>query len=171
MKSWIFGAITLASLTLASVGLACPTGNGEGAVRPPRPVIQPVSLQASEMIERAGRLESAATSREAQARSLEQEADTLAGRARILRNQAGLVNVSDRPSILAIADELLDRAALDRTTAAQERAQASALRVEAQGLRQRALVLVRNGNGGVGGGGWRRPTRDVALPSERGVTL
>ena len=132
MKSWIFGAITLSWLAFGGAAIACPVGNGEGAIRPTRPVVQNVSLQASEMIERASQLESAASSRDVTARAFEQEADTLSSRARILRNQAGLVNVADRSSILAIADELSLRAASSRTRAAEERAQASDLRIEAQ---------------------------------------
>ena len=169
MRNWIFGAITLAWLTLGSAALACPAGGVEGGR--PRPV-QNVSLQASEMIERASRLESVAASHDVQARALEQEADTLGNRARILRNQAALVNVSDRPSILAIADELSSRSMNQRARAADDRAQASELRLQAQALRQRAGVLVR----GSGGGGWRGrttalPPQSTPLPSERGVTL
>ena len=95
----------------------------------------------------------------------------LANRARILRDQATFVNVADRSSVLAVADELAARAREDRARAAEDRAQASELRLEAQSLRQRALALVR---GGSGGGGWRTrplPNRSAPLPSERGVTL
>ncbi|MBX3205223.1 MAG: hypothetical protein KF764_09145 [Labilithrix sp.] len=155
-------------MTLGSAALACPIGNG-AIDRPVRPV-QNVSFQASEMIERASRLESAAASHDASARALEEEAATLSNRARILRNQANLVNVSDRSSILAIADELSLRAASDRAGAAEDRAQASDLRSQARTLRQRAVTLVRNTNGG--GGGWRgKTTQSTPLPSERGVTL
>jgi len=172
MAKWAFVAITLACLSFGSRAVACPVGDGEGAVRPPRPVVRNVSLEASAMLERASRLESAASSHEARARSLAQEADRLANRARILRDQATFVNVADRSSILAIADELAARAREDRARAAEDRAQASELRLEAQNLRQRALVLVRSGSGG----GWRtRPlplsNGSAPLPSERGVTL
>ena len=172
MRSWIFGAITLACLTIGGVATACPVGEG-GQVRPqPRPV-QNVSFQASELMERASRLENAAASREQSARSLDQEADQLILRARNLRNQAQLVNVSDRSSIMQIADELTDRAQNDRALASSERAQASEFRLEATGLRPRAVQLIRLGNGG---GGWKglAPTTSVPstpLPSERGVTL
>jgi hypothetical protein len=149
-------------MTFGGAALACPTGNNGEGQRPVRPVVQNVSLQASEMMERASRLESAASSHDQSARALEQEADTLSNRARILRNQAGLVNVSDRTSIMQIADELSIRAANDRSRAADDRAQSSELRLEAQSLRQRAITLVRN-NGG--GGGWRgRPTTAPSTP-------
>lgn len=163
MRSWIFGAITLACITLGGAAIACPGGV---SVRPTGPV-QDVSLQATEMIERASRLESAASSRDATARALEQEADTLSNRARILRNQAGLVNVSDRPSILAIADDLAFRAASHRTRAADDRAQASELRLQARSLRERAITLVR----GTNNGGWRTRTTSTPLPTSRGVVL
>ena len=171
MRTWICGAITLACLSIVGAASACPVG--EGQVRPPRPVVQNVSLQASEMLERASRLETVASSHDAQARALEQQANTLSDRARILRNQATFVNVSDRSSILAIADELVMRARNDRTRASEDRAQAAELRREAQTLRQRAVVLVRTGNGN--GGGWRvrsntRIPQSTPLPSE-GVTL
>ena len=98
MRSWMIGAIMLAGMAVGSTALACPVGPGEG--RPIRPV-QNGSFQASELVERAARLESVASSHEAQARAFEQEADTLSNRARILRNQAGFVNASDRSSIFA----------------------------------------------------------------------
>jgi hypothetical protein len=173
MRSWIFGAITLTCLTIGGAAIACPTGGEQGIRPPPRPVqpVQNVSLQASEMMERASRLESAAASREQQARALDQQADTLANRARNLRNQAQFVNASDRSSILDIADELQIRASNDRNQAMDDRNQASQFRVEASSLRSRAIQLVRLG----GGGGWRgkgvpRATT-TDLPSERGVTL
>ena len=172
MRTWICGAITLACLAIGGAASACPVG--EGQVRP-RPVVQNVSLQASEMLERASRLETVASSHEAQARALEQQADTLSDRARILRNQATFVNVSDRPSILAVADELVVRARNDRMRASEDRVQAAELRREAQTLRQRAIVLVRNGNGNGNGNGWRvrsntRSPQSTPVPSE-GVTL
>lgn len=158
MRSWIFGGITLACATLVGSAGACPVG-GEG-VRPTRPVVQNASLQASEMIERAGRLDAMAGSREQQARMLDQEATTLANRARILRNESTFVTVSDRESILGVADELATRAMNDRARAAEERAQASSLRMEAQNLRQRAALLVR---------GWRG--KSTTSPADRGITL
>jgi hypothetical protein len=174
MRSWIFGAITLACLTIGGVATACPVGEGGGQVRPqPRPV-QNVSFQASELMERASRLENAAASRDQSARAFDQEADQLIVRARALRNQAQLVNVSDRQSIVQIADELTDRAQNDRALASSERAQASELRLEASGLRQRAVQLIRLGNGGGGWKGRAVPSTSVPstpLPSERGVTL
>ena len=90
MKSGSFGVITLACMMIGGTAAACPVGAGEGS-RPTRPVVQNVSFQASELLERAKRLESAASSRDLQARALEQEADSLSSRARVLRNQAGLV--------------------------------------------------------------------------------
>lgn len=173
MKSSILCVITLACLTVAGSALACPTGNGE-AVRPrPRPVVENVSFQANELFERANRLESSASSQDAQARALEQQAETLSNRARILRNQATFVNVSDRSSILAIADDLSLRAAEGRSRAAENRARADSLRFEAQTLRQRAIALVRGG--GNGGGGWRgRSTsvpQSVPVVSDQGITL
>ncbi|HVH47192.1 MAG TPA: hypothetical protein VM925_32865 [Labilithrix sp.] len=165
MRSWIACGIVLACTAASAGALACPVGQD---VRPIRPV-QNVSFQASEMLERAARLESAASSREAQARAFDQEADALSSRARALRNQATLVNVADRGSILEIADELSSRAAVSRARAAEDRAQAAELRIEAQSLRQRAIALVRGP-----GGGWRgKPVRSptAPLPFDRTVTL
>ncbi|MBX3216463.1 MAG: hypothetical protein KF850_30785 [Labilithrix sp.] len=170
MKSKIIGAITLACMmTAAGAAFACPGGNGWTGGRPTRPVVQNASLQASELLERARRLESAASSHDATAKALEDQAATFANRARLLRNQATFVNVADRPSILDAADELALRAASDRSRAAEDRAQASELRTQARTLRQRAVALARGGNGG--GGGWRRTTEATPLPAERGVTL
>jgi hypothetical protein len=176
MRIGIIGAITTFcvafSFTLvgARAALACPTG-GEG-IRPQvnvRP-IQNVSLQASEMLGRASRIEAVAASHEMSARELERDAQNLLSRAQIVRNQATLVSVADRPSVLNIVDELVDRAESERIQAASERTQASELRATARALRERAAQLVRL-NGG-GGGGWRNRT---ALPSEasvdRSVTL
>jgi hypothetical protein len=158
-------------MAVEGMALACPVGNDDN-VRPTRPVLQSVSLQASELTERASRLESLASTHDIQARALEQEAETLTGRARALRNQAGFVNVSDRSSILAIADELSLRAANDRIRAAEERSQAQELRFEAQNLRQRAIALVR---GGGGSGGWRVRTtvapQSTPAPVVRSVNL
>lgn len=166
MKNMFIGAITLACMTIGGAALACPMGNGGTGARPTRPVVQNVSVQASELLERARRLESAASSHDAVARALEEEAATLSNRARILRNQASLVNVSERAGVLDVADELALRAADDRSRAAEDRAQASELRAQAQTLRRRAVALAGGGNGG----GWRRTTA-TPLPSERGVTL
>ncbi len=161
MRSWIFGAITLACLTVGASALACP--------RPVRPV-QNVSLQASTLIERASMLESTAVSHDQSARAFEQEAETLLSRARALRNQAQFVNVSDRMSILSIADELNDRASRDRMLASSERQEAAGLRVEATSLRRRAAELTRL----AGGGGWRGKrvqAPSLPLPSESGISL
>jgi hypothetical protein len=176
MRSWIFGAITLACLTIGASAAACPVGEA----RPPRPrPIQNVSFQVSEMLERASNLESAAAVREDSARALERQVETFMSRARALRSQAQLVNVSDRRSILEIADELADRAAADRARAARERAQASELRLQAATLRQRAIQLVRleTGTGSGGGGWWKRPppprvsVPEMLLPSEAGTNI
>ena len=176
MTKWLFGAITLTCLSIGGAAAACPVGVGQAPVRP-RPVVRSdlSSTQASEMLERASRLETVAGSHETQARAFEAQADTLSNRARILREQAALVNVSDRSSILEIADELAGRARSERARAAGERAQARELRLEAQNLRQRAVVLVRGGGGSGGGGGWRgrdvRVLPSTPLPAERAVTL
>lgn len=175
MKSWFFLAITAGCMAIGTAAAACPTGSNFGDVPRPRPV-QNVSFQASELIDRAARLESAAASREQSARSFEAEAETLANRARILRNQAALVAVADRGSIIDIAEELAVRARTDRQLAAQERAQAAELRIEARSLRDRAVQLVRTGGGG-GGGGWRSrpgtpvPPTSTPLPAEKTLTL
>lgn len=150
MKTWILSGIVVASLVVSAPGLAC--GVAEGVRRPVevRPV-QNVSFQVSEMFERASRLENIATSHDSQARAFEQEAELLSNRARVLRNQASLVDIADRGSLLTIADELGARAMTSRSRAGQQRAQASELRLEARTLRQRAIAL----SGGGGGGGWR----------------
>jgi hypothetical protein len=162
MKSWLVGLIAAGLMAMGGSALACPVGAGEK--QPPTRPTQNVSFQASELIERADRLESVATSHEQSAKSLDREATTLANRARLLRRQAGSVSGSDRSGLLAIADELALRAEGDRARAAGDRARASELRVEARGLRDRAIRLVRFGNNGnvVDGGGWRgRPNRDA----------
>lgn len=171
MKSWIFVAITAGCMAVGATAMACPTGAGELPLRRPIQPVQSVSFQAQagELIERAGRLESAAVSREQSARTFEAEAETFANRARVLRTQATLVNAADRGSIIDIAEELAIRASTSRRLAAQERAEASELRLEARSLRERALAIVRTGTGG-GGGGWRTrsvtPPRTTALPGE-----
>jgi hypothetical protein len=158
MKTWIFRAVALAMTLSTAQALACPVGNADP---PKRPVVQNVSFQASELFERAQQLETAAAGRERSAQAAERDAETFAGRARILRNQAALVNVADRASIFAAADELSSRAASSRAIAAEDRAQATDLRVQARATRERAVQLVRAGNGG--GGGWRaRPTATQA---------
>ena len=155
------------------VALASPVG-GDVDIRPQRPVNN-VSFQASEMIERATRMETAAASREDSARMRESRADTLMTRARVIRNQAALVSFSDRQSMQEIADELTIRASEERSRAAEDRAQASSLRMQARQLRERAVQLVRLGNGGGGGGGWRGkgggPVREFAAPPQRSETI
>lgn len=160
MNNWIFGALALAMTVSTGAALACPVGIGDD--RPPvrKPVVQNVSFQASQLFERAQQLETAASSRERQAVALERDAATLANRARVLRNQAKLVSFADRSSIVAIAEELSVRSSISRSQAAEERAQAADFRSQARSMRQRAVRLVKGGNGG---GGWRgRP-----LPSTR----
>lgn len=148
-KTWISAAILIASATVSSAALACPVGTTD--FRPVRPV-ENVSFQVSELFERATRLEGVASSHDARARTLEQEADRLASRARILRSQAASVDAADRPGVVALADELTSRSLASRGQAGRERAQAADLRLEAKGLRQRAVALSR-GNGT--GDGWR----------------
>lgn len=170
MKIWIFAAITAGWLASSAVAGACPTGAEEGARPRPRP-IQNVSFQASELIDRAGRLESAAARQEQSARQLEQQASTLAERARVLQKQAALVNAADRLSILEVVDELTTRAAQERRQAANARISADQLRAEARSLRDRAVQLVRLGDGGSGTGGWRKRPVNDALPTTRTLTL
>jgi hypothetical protein len=82
-----------------------------------------------------------------------------------LRNQAQLVAVADRSSILAVADELSARASVSRSQASEERSQAADLRVQARAVRERAVQLVRLNNGG--GGGWRgRPVPGTSRTAE-----
>jgi flagellar hook-associated protein FlgK len=166
MKTWIFGALALAMTVSTSAAMACPVGtNGEVQQRP-RP-IQNVSFQASELFERAQQLETAASSRDRQAVAFERDAENLANRARILRNQAQNVSSTDRSSILALADELTSRASSSRSQASEERAQASELRVQARSMRERAVQLVRVGNGG---GGWRgRPLPPTSKTAETSI--
>ena len=165
--SWIFAAITLACVSLEGSALACGT---EFAPPPPRPrPVQQVSFQqeANVLFARANELDSAATARDRTALAFDTEADTLASRARSLRNQAQLVSfTTDRENILEIADELSARSQLSRSRASAERMRASEMRSEARNLRDRATQLVRVGNGG--GGGWRGGPRKTA---SEGITL
>lgn len=167
MKSWIFAAVTAMSLAaVPSTALAC--GVGDDVVRPAPKPVQNVSLQASEMVERAGRLERAAASHEATAIAFDREADVLVTRARLVKNQAQLVSVSDRPSLLNVADDLLARADANRAQASGERSQAMELRTSARALRERALQLARQ----TGGGGWRRGAdRPVRSADSGSITL
>jgi hypothetical protein len=133
--------------------------------------VQQVSFQqeANLLFARANELDSAASTRERNALAFDTEADTLASRARSLRNQAQLVSfTTDRENILEIADELSERAQVSRSRASAERMRASEMRSEATNLRNRATQLVRFGNGGGGGGGWRGGPRKTA---SEGVTL
>ncbi len=171
MRKWVLGAIVTLSTTLATAALACPMG-GDGVRPTPRP-IQTVSFQASELLERAGRLDAVAATHEQAARGFAERAETFTNRARLLRNQALLVNASDRPDVLSIADELLVRASESRDDASRERSEASELRSEARALRGRATQLRQVSNGGGGGwkGGPRRSVPSTPLPSERTVNL
>jgi hypothetical protein len=167
MKTWIFGALALAITVSTGAAMACPVGNnGEFEAPRRKPVVQNVSFQASELFERAQQLETAASSRERQAVAFERDAETFANRARILRNQAQLVSSTDRSSILALADDLTSRASLSRSQAAEERVQAADLRVQARSMRERAVQLVRVGNGG----GWRgRPVPPTSRTAETSI--
>lgn len=151
MKTWIFRTVALVMTLSTGAAMACPVGNN-GEEQPRRPVVQNVSFQASELFERAQQLEAAAASRNRQAIAFERDAETLANRAGILRNQAQFVAQSDRSSIVALADDLAARASAERSQAAEERAQATELRASARTIRERAMQLVRNNNGN---GGWR----------------
>ncbi len=171
MKIWVLGAIMAGLVATGGSALACPVGVGRGPQPKPRPV-QNVSFQASELIERAARLEAVASSSEQSARAFEREANALSGRARLLRDQASRVNASDRASVLALADDLSSRAEGDRVRAADERARASELRLEARGLRDRATRLARFGGEGEGGGWRRRAVRSTsALPAVEGADV
>jgi hypothetical protein len=162
MKSWIFGALALAITVSTSAVMACPVGSDNQPPPRPRPV-QNVSFQASELFERAQQLETAAATRDRQAIAAERDAETFAGRARILRNQANLVSSVDRSSITALADELTARAASSRSQAAEDRAQAADFRVQARSMRERAVQLVKGNNGG----GWRgRPSAPLSKAAE-----
>ena len=156
MKTWIFRGVALAMMLSTAHAMACPTGGNTSEREPPlrRPVqqVQNVSFQASELFERAQRFETAAASRDSSASAFERDAETQANRARILRNQAALVNAADRASIFAAADDLSARASSSRSQASEDRIQAADLRVQARSMRDRAVQLVRIGNGG---GGWR----------------
>lgn len=163
MKTWIFAALALAMTVASGAASACPTGSVD--LPPRKPVVQNVSFQATQLFERAQELETAAASHERSAAALERDAETFANRARILRNQANLVALSDRASITAVADELSIRASTSRQQASEERASAASLRVQARAARERAVELVRLGNGG--GGGWRgRPIPRATQTSE-----
>jgi hypothetical protein len=168
MKTWILGALALALTISGSAARACPIGSNEGDSRREGrrpPVIQPVSFDASELFERAQELETVAGAQERAAVVHDRDAETFANRARILRNQAALVSVADRSSIFAMADELAARAASARSQAFAARAQAAELRLQARAVRERAVQLVRQNNGG--GGGWRRgPGRPATTTAE-----
>jgi hypothetical protein len=147
------------------VAEACPVG-GSG-VRPiPRP-IQNVSFQASELVERAMRLESEAGVREQSARALAEQAELLQSRARRLREQVVFVNAADRPGLLTAAEELSLRAADDRAEAMRQRTEAGELRMEARSMRARAAQLVRVNNGG----GWRKHPVETRVTSDTTFTL
>ena len=159
MRIKLFSAITLACTLVGGMAMACPVGEGpppqQQRVRP----VQNVSLRVSELLEQAGRFESAATQKDQNAMALEQEADTLAIRARNLRNQAQLVNVSARGDLMSVADELSMRASNDRARAANERMTATEFRTQARSFRAQAVALQG------GGGGWRKgPVRDFSAP-------
>jgi hypothetical protein len=149
------------------VAEACPVG-GDGIRPNPRP-IQNVSFQASELIERAMRLESEAAAREQSARALAEQAELLQSRARRLREQLVFVNVADRPGLMSAAEELSLRAADDRAEAMRERSEASELRMQARSMRDRAAQLVRINNGN--GGGWRKRPVEVRGGSDAVFTL
>jgi hypothetical protein len=159
MRRWFVAGIVLACVATAGIAAACPLGS-DPEIRPTR-TIQNVSLQVSELFERANQLEAVATSEDVQARSLEQEANVLSNRARLLRTPAGLVSTADRGSIFAIAVELASRADVLRARAVEARSRASELRAEAQTLRQRAVALSR----GSRGDGWRKRTVSGDLPA------
>ena len=156
MRIKLFGAITLACSLLGGAAMACPVGEN---VPPPRPrPVQNVSLRVSELIEQATRFESAAAQKDRNAMALEQEAESLAARARNIRNEAQFVSVSTRGDLIAVADELAMRAQNDRSRAANERMTASEFRTQARSFRAQAAALQGNG-----GGGWRKgPVRDFA---------
>ena len=151
MKTWVFRLVAVAMSLSTARAIACPVGTTSEQPRRPVQQTQNVSFQASELLERAQALETSASSHEKTATALDREADTLATRARVLRNQAGFVNVADRQSLFSSADELAARAATSRQAASEERTEASDLRSQARTIRERALTLVRNQNGG----GWR----------------
>jgi hypothetical protein len=159
MRRWFVAGILLACVATSGIAAACPLGV-DRENRPTRP-IQNVSLQVSELFERASQLESVATSEEGEARSLEQEASVLSNRARLLRNQAGLVSTADHGALFALAVELSSRADVTRARAVEARSRASELRAEAQTLRQRAIVLSR----GSRGDGWRKRTVATDIPA------
>ncbi len=159
MRIKLFGAITLACTLLGGAAMACPVGEAP----PPRPVrpVQNVSLRVSELLEQATRFESAAAQKDRNAMALEQEAETLAARARNLRSEAQFVNVSTRGDLIAVADELAMRAANSRSRAQNERTTASEFRTQARSFRAQAAALQTNR-----GGGWRRaPMKDFAAPT------
>lgn len=144
-RTWIFAAITGTWLLSAGATYACGTSTDftpTTTVRPPA---------ADELLVRASELDSAAATRERTAVAFDAEADRLVNRARLLRNQAQLVSLSDRESIVEIAADLIERSSVLRTRAATSRGEAADLRREARTLRDRAAQLARNGSGG-----WRR---------------
>lgn len=164
MKMWSFGALSLTITLQAGAALACPVGNGDRPVR--RPVVQNVSLAASELFARAQHFETDAATRERQALAFERDAETLANRARLLRNQAQLVSFADRSDVLAIADDLSARASATRSQAGEERSSAADLRLRARSLRERALQLVR----GRSGGGWHgKPVPNAPRRAETSI--
>jgi hypothetical protein len=171
MKRWLFGTFTAITVLATAAGTAAACPRGEGDTRPVRPIVDNVSFQASELLERAARMDGAAMSREQSARTKEMQADALANRARALRSQVSLVGFSDEQDVLSIADELALRAASMRTRAAEDRAQAIGLRMQARVLRERAAQLVRVGNGGRNWRNKRGPVRDFAPPPPSATVL
>jgi len=162
MRTLIFAAVAFAGTLLVGSATACPVGGNDP---PRRPVVQNISFQVSELLERASRMEMAAATRDSNAMNLEWTADTLMNRARILRNQANLVAFNEREDMMAAADELANRAAGERHRAMDMRTAANELRMQARQLRLQASRL-QGGGGGWRGGRDRVPssaTSDVSL--------
>ncbi|MBS2013139.1 MAG: hypothetical protein JST00_09645 [Deltaproteobacteria bacterium] len=165
MKTWMFAALSLVMTLGAGAASACPVGAGNEPIERPRPVVTNVSFQASQLFERAQQLETNAASHERSATEAAREAETLTGRARLLRNQASLpqLTLAERQSLLGMADELATRAATAQAQAGEHRRIASDLRAEARIARERGLQLVRTGGGTGGGWGGRgRPKAPTA---------
>ena len=74
---------------------------------------------------------------------------------------------ADRSTIVQAAEDLAARASLSRSQASEERAQAADLRTQARSMRERAVQLVRIGNGN--GGGWRGRPNTKSTTAETAI--
>ncbi len=114
--------------------------------------VPPPADRVTQLLQEAARLDARARDLDGNAGALERGAETLALRARELRNLALGQGDFDRARLVAQANQLSAQAALRRASAQESRAEAEQLRLSARETRQRAARLA--------GGGMRpRPWR------------